>query len=175
MDKPYIISISAISGGGKTSVARALANSLNKATALYFDDYEYLKQPENICEWIDNGSNPNEWDLSLLENDIYTAVQSGNYDYIIIDYPFGKNSEYKLGKIINTSVFIDTPLDIALAQRIVRDFSDNTKDDIIRELIAYPLIRKYFVNEDNLKRQYDFSIDGCLSINKIIEAIKAKI
>ena len=175
MGKPYIITISSIAGGGKTSVTRALSNSLNRAVAFYFDDYEYCKQPENIGKWVDNGSNPNEWNLSLIENDIYTAIQSSNYDYIIIDYPFGKNNGYKLSKVIDISVFIDTPLDIALARRIVRDFSNKTKDDIINELIAYPLVRKYFVYNDNIKRQYDFSVDGSLTINEIVEIIKTKI
>lgn len=175
MNKPYIISISAISGGGKTAVTKALTLSLNKAVAFYFDDYEYHKQPDNIGEWVNNGSNPDEWELSLIENDIYTAMQSGNYEYIIIDYPFGKNSEYNLSKIINTSVFIDTPLDIALARRIVRDFKDKTSDDIINELNTYSSIRKYFVYDDKLRQPYDFFIDGCLSINDIVIEIKNKI
>lgn len=173
--KPYIISISAVSGGGKTSVIQALAQNLNKAAAFYFDEYEYHRQPDNIGEWIDNGSNPDAWDLSLIENDIYAAMQSDNYDYIIIDYPFGKNSGYNISKIINTAVFIDTPPDIALARRIVRDFKDSTVDNIVNELNTYPLIRKYFVYDEKSRQQYDFFVDGCLPVNDIVQIIKSKI
>ena len=54
--KLFIISISANSGGGKTTITKELCNQLSNAKALYFDNYEYDKQPDNICEW----------DLSLL-------------------------------------------------------------------------------------------------------------
>lgn len=40
MNKPHIVSISAIAGGGKTFVTKALTDNLNKAVAFYFDDYE---------------------------------------------------------------------------------------------------------------------------------------
>lgn len=46
--KPYIISISAVSGGGKTAITNALTHSLNKAVAFYFDEYEYSKQPDDM-------------------------------------------------------------------------------------------------------------------------------
>lgn len=175
MNKPQIISISAISGGGKTSVTKALVNKLNRAIAFYFDDYEYLKQPENIGEWIDNGSNPNAWNLSLIQNDIDKAIQSEKYDYVVIDYPFGKNVGYELSKVINVSILIDTPLDIALARRIVRDSDDKTKEDILNELISYPSIRRYFVYNNDLKKYCDFTVNGGLSISEIVEEIKAKL
>ena len=90
MNRPYIISISAVAGGGKTSVTKALSGNLNRATAFYFDNYEYTKQPDNISEWVDNGANSDAWDLFFIENDISVAIQSNKFDYIIIDYPFGK-------------------------------------------------------------------------------------
>ena len=110
-----------------------------------------------------------------MENDIYAAMQSEDYDFIVIDYPFGKNSEYNIGKIIDIAVFIDTPLDIALARRIVRDFKNNTTDSIINELITYPSIRKYFIYDEKSRQQYDFFVDGCRSINEIVMEIKNKI
>lgn len=173
MNKPYIISISAVAGGGKTSITKALANNLNRAIAFYFDDYEYLEQPENIGEWINDGANPNAWNLSLIQNDIDNAIQSENYDYIVIDYPFGKNSGYELSNSINISILVDTPLDIALARRIVRDFDNKTKKDVLNELIAYPSIRKYFVYNNDLEKYCDFTVNGCLSISEIVEEIKA--
>jgi uridine kinase len=175
MNKPYVISISAVAGGGKTSTAKALADKLENGIAFYFDDYEYINQPDNIGEWIDKGANPKEWNLSLIEDDINTAIQSGKYKYIVIDYPFGKNSGYKLSKLIDLAVLINTPLDIALSRRILRDFSDKSKDDILNELSYYPSIRKYFARHNNDVTQHDFIVDGCLSIPEIVEEIKTKI
>ena len=176
LDKPFIVSISSISGGGKTAVTKALVHNLDHAVGFYFDSYDYKKQPDNIGEWIDHGANPDAWDLSLIENDVYAAIQSGKYQYIVIDYPFGKDIKYNLGKLIDLSVLIDTPLDIALSRRIIRDFSDKTKDDILRELLVYPTIRKYFVyyRHNGSTSYFDFIIDGCLSICEIVDEIKGK-
>lgn len=173
--KPYVISISAVSGGGKTAITNALTHSLNKAVAFYFDEYEYSKQPDDIGEWANGGSRPDAWDLSLIENDIYAAMQTDDCDYIVIDYPFGKNSEYNIGNIIDIAFFIDTPLDIALARRIVRDFKNSTAANIIDELTNYPSIRKYYVYDEKSRKQYDYFLDGCRPVNDIVIEIKEKI
>jgi uridine kinase len=118
--RPFIISISGNSGGGKTTITKELSNQLNNSKALYFDNYEYIKQPDNICEWVENGSDPSEWDLSLLVNDIKNIIKNDNVDYIILDYPFGRQT-YPIKDFIDMTVFIETPLDISLARRIIRD------------------------------------------------------
>ena len=87
----------------------------------------------------------------------------------------GKNSGYKLGKLIDKSILIDTPLDIALVRRIIRDFSDKSKEEIIKELNSCTTIRKYFLYNNDIKQYCGFIVDGCLSINEIVEEIKAKI
>jgi uridine kinase len=40
-------------------------------------------------------------------------------------------------KIIDFSVFIDTPLDIALARRVTRDFRDSPTENILSDLDNY--------------------------------------
>lgn len=48
MEKPLLIAIVALSGGGKTIVIQALNNELNLSKALYFDDYDFEKCPEDF-------------------------------------------------------------------------------------------------------------------------------
>jgi SAM-dependent methyltransferase len=48
------------------------------------------------------------------------------YDYIILDYPFGYLNE-RVGKYIDLTVFVDTPLDVALARRIIRDYTSRSQ------------------------------------------------
>lgn len=81
--KPLVVTVSAISGGGKTAVVKALTKIFKRAAGFYFDDYEYTRQPESIGYWIENGADPDAWDLTLIENDIKHAVQSGEYDLYI--------------------------------------------------------------------------------------------
>jgi uridine kinase len=48
------------------------------------------------------------------------AMNDDEIAYIVLDYPFGRDHS-SFSEIIDLSVFIDTPLDIAMARRILRD------------------------------------------------------
>jgi uridine kinase len=78
---PMVIAIAAVSGGGKSTIASYLKEKLRNSKTIYFDDYDF-NGPEDIIEWIDNGCNPNDWDLSPLIRDI-KKLQTEPLDYII--------------------------------------------------------------------------------------------
>jgi uridine kinase len=169
--RPFIISISGNSGGGKTTITKELSNQLNNSKALYFDNYEYIKQPDNICEWVENGSDPSEWDLSLLVNDIKNIIKNDNVDYIILDYPFGRQT-YPVKDFIDMTVFIETPLDISLARRIIRDYSDATVDEIINDLNFYlTRSRRCFIEHNENMKSSDLIVDGSLAVDRIINIV----
>lgn len=169
-DKPYILSISSISGGGKTTITKGLCGKLKNSKALYFDEYEFLKEPKDICKWVEEGSNPNEWELSLLVEDI-RKIKEEDVDYIILDYPFAKQ-EYPLKEFINKAIFIETPLDIALARRIIRDYSSDNSKEIIDDLKFYlEKSRICFEGYKETAKYSDLIIDGSLKVDEIIEII----
>lgn len=171
MKKPYIISVSANAGGGKTTITRELCNRLSNAKAVYFDDYEYEQQPDSICEWVENGADPSAWDLSIFVNKIQNIIDNESVDYVVLDYPFGKQ-DYPVKDFIDMTVFIDTPLDVTLARRIIRDYKNVTVQDIIGELNFYlERSRPCYVAHGDDMRSSDLVIDGTLTINKIIENI----
>ena len=95
--------------------------------------------------------------------------------YIFIDYPFGKRAGYALKPRVDIAAFIDTPPDIALVRRVLRDYGDANAKDIICVLTAYLSIRKYFIYTDENLKDYDFIIDGTQSIRDITEVMKEKI
>jgi uridine kinase len=49
MQKPRVISIAAVSGGGKTTITNQLLNKLTTAKSLHFDDYDLEECPADIC------------------------------------------------------------------------------------------------------------------------------
>ncbi len=172
--RPIIFSLAAISGGGKTAITNYLCNELDNAEAIYFDDYEYDKQPENIRKWVDEGCNMNEWDLTKFEDVLNKKLENGKLNYIILDYPFAYQHN-QIAKYIDLAFFIDTPLDIALTRRIIRDSDKQNKADIINGLKQYVNIsREYFKIPEktrNMKTDSDIIIDGSFSIKKIAEKI----
>ena len=128
MRKPFIVSVSGISGGGKTTVITELHKRLSGATVLRFDDYGddvYLER--NINDWSANGYDCDEWHTEPIVRDIKRLLKEP-YDYIILDYPFGYLNS-NVGKHINMAVYIDTPLDVALARRIIRDYTSRSQEN----------------------------------------------
>lgn len=165
--RPVIFSVAAISGGGKTTLTEYLCSELTNSKAVYFDDYEYDKQPLDIGRWVDEGCDMNEWDLTKFENKIKSILDADTVDYIILDYPFSYQNK-QIAQYIDLAFFIDTPPDIALSRRIIRDNKDKNKDDIINELNNYIHVsREYYItpeNTINMKTDSDIIIGD---LNKI--------
>ncbi|MFA2809504.1 hypothetical protein [Bacillus mycoides] len=170
--KTKIISIAAVSGGGKTTITESLAHELKNSKALYFDRHKFDNCPADICKWIDDGANYDEWVLTPLIHDIQHLIRDGNVDYIIVDYPFAYlNSEMR--QFIDVTIFIDTPLDIAMARRILRDFKEGTMDEIHNDLKHYiTYARKAYLEAiHTVKPNSDIVLDGSLPVDEIIDQI----
>lgn len=170
--KTKIISIAAVSGGGKTTITERLTRELKNSKALYFDSYKFENCPADICKWIDDGANYDEWVLTPLMNDIQYLLQNCHLDYIIVDYPFAYlNSEMR--KFIDVTIFIDTPLDIAMARRILRDFKEDTMREIhngLKHYITYAR-KAYLEAIHTVKPNSDIVLDGSLSVSEIMNQI----
>ena len=128
-----IVAITSVSGGGKTAVTRRLADTLGDAVAIYFDDYDDTNiHPDDIQYWLKDGG-----DYDAYETPLFTAhlralragqsvryptdgVTVGPAKYVVADAPLGR-AKSDSGRLIDLLIFIDTPLDIAMARRILRD------------------------------------------------------
>lgn len=177
MYKTYVIAINAISGGGKTTVTQHLKDNLHNAEALYFDDRDYDIDSGiiDICKWMDEGADVNRFNFELLIKDIEQLLKKG-VDFIILDYPFGHRHN-KMKKYIDLSIFIDTPLDIALGRRFLRDYKGLSNKDIFNDIEQYLSVgRQTYISSRNLSiDDADIVVDGCKPLNEIVELIKYKI
>ncbi|WP_274366297.1 hypothetical protein [Paenibacillus thermotolerans] len=172
--RPFVIAIAAVSGGGKTTVATYLNEALKKSKSLFFDDYDF-DGPDDIIDWVDNGANYDEWNLAPLIRDLKSSLNEP-LDYIVLDFPFAyKHSDIK--DLIDIAVFIDTPLDVAMARRIIRDFKDRSVDHIMREMENYIFRgrRGYLEMLHTIKPNSDIIVDGTLPIREIAGIIIDKL
>jgi len=178
--KPIVIAVNSVSGGGKTTVANSLSAKLANSRTICFDDYHDTdKNIPDIDKWAAGGEDYDLWHMDGIVEDIEKllaeAGESQNIDYIILDYPFGYKQK-RIAGYINLSVYIDTPLDIALARRILRDVSLQTKvDDIIKELNGYLRSRASFRFANLINSGADLKIDGSLPVEVITNIILQKI
>ncbi|MBE5106438.1 hypothetical protein IGI01_14410 [Bacillus thuringiensis] len=170
--KSKVISIAAVSGGGKTTITEGLTHELKNSKALYFDSYKFDNCPADICKWIDDGANYDEWVLTPLIHDIQHLIRDSKLDYIIVDYPFAYLNR-EMEQFIDVTIFIDTPLDIAMARRMLRDFKEDTMSEIHNDLKHYMThARKAYLEAiHTVKPNSDIILDGTLPVSVIINHI----
>ncbi|WP_096154173.1 MULTISPECIES: nucleoside/nucleotide kinase family protein [Bacillus] len=175
--KPKIISIAAFSGGGKTTITKKLGSVLQDTQALFFDDYDFKQAPVDLIKWVNQGADYNLWNLDPMIGDIESIKVSKEVpSYIVLDYPFSYMND-KMKNYIDLSIFIDTPLDVAMARRILRDHTNSQISEIHSDLHFYLQFGRtaYLEMEDKIKPNADIVIDGTLPPDRIVELINKEI
>lgn len=128
-----IIAISAPPGGGKSTIAAALAERLG-ATLVEYDAYDTLTErpADEIAAWLAAGGAYEEVDAAELVADLETLRNGGTIRdrrtgeevtagaLIILETPFGR-AHPAMAPLIETALFLDTPPDVALGRK-VREF-----------------------------------------------------
>lgn len=171
-----IISVAAVTAGGKTTIVNELKKRLPNSRSLHFDHYTFEGEVDNFYQWVLDGADYQVWNLKPLEDDILKIKSEGICEYLILDYPFAYCHD-TIKPYIDTAFFVDTPLDISLARRILRDMSDATADEIRRDLEMYlKYARISFIQmQKDILPSSDYVIDGALSVEEIVNEIVVKI
>ena len=156
-----IIAVAAVTAGGKTTVVNKLKSRLPRCTSLHFDDYTFEGQVEDFHQWVMDGADCNVWNLSPLKADIEKTASGNEYDYLLLDYPFAYLNDM-IKDCIDCAIFIDTPLDIALARRVLRDFKEASAGEIMTEMNAYLHYARiaYIQMLNSVLPSSDYVVDG---------------
>jgi len=188
----FVTGISSPSGGGKTVVAMRVSELLPDAVTIFFDDYDFdTVHPASIRGWLEDGANYNDWKSPKLRDDL-TKLKAGQAivspvdgltinprKYVVFDGPFGY-AHAATGGLIDLMVFIDTPLDVAMARRLLRDYSSTSVDDsstnigrLTAELTAYlDYGRQAFLEMNKQVRPTcDLLLDGCSGVDDLAEEV----
>ena len=154
------MTISSISGGGKTTVSKALSKQLENSEVWYFDELDHFVQfPKNFPH-----SEISEYGLTKLK--AYFDSYEKQKDIVIFDYPFGR-AHYEFRDLIDLAIFLDTPEETALFRRVERDQLNYEE-----ELKSYKSVRKAYQSfTEVVKPSCDLIIDGSLPIEEITKSI----
>ena len=119
------------------------------------------------------GANYNVWDLSPLIKDIYEIEKCSECDYLLLDYSFAYCHK-ELSKYIDCAIFVDTPLDVAMARRVLRDMKDASAEEIREYMeiyLKYARVAYVQMLKDVLPSS-DYVIDGTKELEEKVEEIK---
>ena len=196
MDSVVIIGISAVAGGSKTTVTKRLVEVLGDAVALHFDDYDDTNvHPENLQSWFAAGADYDAYKTPVFTSHLRALKAGGSIlypvgsailgpaSYVVADAPLGR-AHTDSGRFIDLMVFIDTPLDLAMARRVLREIDregHRTTDEVLQhvkdDLSGYHARARPFYEEfqERMRASSDVIVDGTLSIDNIVEKIRYEI
>lgn len=127
----WIIAVSGPIGGGKSALTTAIAGCLGNASILQFDSYENLTQApiQNLLDWLEAGASEHAFSFPLLDEHL-ALLKAGKAvvdprlghtihpaKYILFEFPFGRTYPPAI-PFIDLQVWIELPLDIALARKM---------------------------------------------------------
>ncbi|TYS16676.1 AAA family ATPase [Rossellomorea vietnamensis] len=175
--KTKVIAVSGVSGSGKTTVTKCLGDRLRNSESLFFDDYIWKDSPEDLVKWVKEGADYGLWNLEPLVKDVMTLFESVDPpSFILLDYPFSYQNQ-GMKDWIDLSIYIDTPLDVALGRRILRDYKNGTASEIHKDITFYleKGRRAYEEMEATIKVDADYIVGGKLPVERIVELILSKL
>ena len=191
MNHVRVVGITAVGGGGKTAVTRRLAGVLGDAVAIHFDDYDDTNvHPADLQRWFADGADYDAYETPLFTRHLQTLKAGHGISYpiggtiveparyVVADAPLGRALSDS-GRLIDLLVFIDTPLDVAMARRILRDIelADEPVQHVIAELTGYETrarpIHEHF--QERMRADSDLIIEGTLGIDLVVERIRSEV
>lgn len=189
-----LIAVSAPVGGGKSTLTRALARSLGDATAIHFDHYETLtdRPIEEIRRWMLDGAALDDLVVERLPEDLArlkagtpvvdpTGVEITPGAYVLFETPFARQHQ-ATGALIDLSIWIDTPLDVALARNL-REFT--RRPEMRAELVSWlgPYLDSYLdvvrdlllMQQEQVGGNADLVLDGMATLDENVERARREI
>jgi uridine kinase len=176
-ERAFVLGLSGTPGAGKTTLTRHLHKIFPQSRIVYYDQFQTITQMghEQVRAWFARGGDPNEFALSELAAELTRQTQRPSEDgkraLVIYETPFGRMHR-TTGAFIDFLVWIDTPLDLALARATLAFLQLAQREKSGRAALAfvqwqeqyminYPMIRPmYIAQRDTILGAADLVVDG---------------
>ena len=113
----FVVGIAGVPGAGKSTLLAALAGALPGAAALHMDGYENMTRLPiaEVRRWFETGADIDAFDFPALQSDLQRMKQAPGI--VLFETQFGR-AHRATGRHLDLLVWLDTPLDLALARAL---------------------------------------------------------
>jgi hypothetical protein len=188
-DRAFVLALSGVPGAGKTTLTHLLLKMFSEARVVYYDRFQTITNMTHsqVRDWFARGADPNEFALTELVGELQRQTQRQPADsrrpLVIFETPLGRLHR-ATGAFIDFLIWVDTPLDIALARATLaflgvaqRDKAPNAAVEFVKwqtqYMLNYPIIRPMYVAQrETISASADLVLDGNLPAEESIERIK---
>jgi adenylate kinase family enzyme len=184
-----VIAIAGPIGSGKSALTSFLAQKNPGSDTVHFDDYERAtRRPvDELAGWIQRGADFNEFLAPGLAEHLLHLKHLPTTSPIFFEMPLGR-AYAATAPFIDRLLWLDTPLDLALARKLKKftsDFAQNPDDTATRDHLRW--IRSYLDNylaivrqvlviqERKIAPQADLILDGNLPFDRLVEKAVSEI
>lgn len=168
-----VIAVAGPIGGGKSSLVNALAQALDGATVLRFDDYETAtkKSVPELAQWLQRGADFDELAAPGLAQRLQTLREAsgspaplpGATNFIVFEMPLGR-AWSATANMIDVLVWLDVPRDVALARRLLEITAGQVRGDAAG-------LERTLVGVRNYLEQYTSTIYAVLQVqHRVVSA-----
>lgn len=139
---------------------------------IHFDRYP-VHMPDDLPGWLGNGADFNQWLAPELEADLVRARESD--EVVVFEAPLGRRHELT-GVYIDFLVFIEIPLEIALARLVRRELAGESAM-LVEYIDAYEAVARDVYREQlrQVAPDADLVVDGRVpvetNVGLILEAL----
>lgn len=168
MNNTKVVAVSGVSGSGKTTIVKQLANEFDCPFLLFDDHIDKSTYPQNMKNWLKNGANVSLIKTPKFVTSLEKLIKKNSSRFIFIEEPFGKERD-SMSPLIDFVVLLDQPMELCLA-RIIRRHTENPRKDSITSISNYlnkyvDYFREIYVDAANqVRRNSDLIFQDVVSI-----------
>ena len=183
-----MVGVAGPAGGGKSTLVNALAAAMPDAAVIHIDSYQKItEQPiGEIVRWAERGADFDELEIPQLADDL-ARLKQGPAKVVLFETHFGR-AHRDSGRFIDLLVWLDTPLDVALARNVmdqvapllqVREAAPLRErlGSVQRSLASYlqDVRRLRLLQRERVAADADLVIDGAGQLDAMVERARLEI